>query len=48
MNFILALAIGGAVALFVCLVLLGWWALGGDGLRQAFRPDRGDDRFHRR
>jgi hypothetical protein len=47
MSFMLILAIAGAV-LFACLALLGWWALGADGLRQAFHLDRGDDRFHRR
>lgn len=41
-----ALAAVCLAALLFCL--LGWWALGADGLRQARRPDRGDDRFHRR
>jgi len=41
-----AVAAAGLVLLVCCL--LGWWALGAGGLRQAWRPDRGDERFHRR
>lgn len=41
-----AIAAVALIALLCCL--LGWWALGAGGLRQAWRPDRGDERFHRR
>jgi len=44
---ILALLGAFALGILVCC-LLGWWALGAGGIRQAFQPDRGDDRFHRR
>ena len=44
---VLAAIAAAALTVLLC-TLLGWWALGADGLRQAWRPDRGDERFHRR